>query len=136
MTAENLLDFVLNEKQSIFNEIKEKISPEINIINSIKESFDEVNNSILLFNLLKFNAKINNEDLNIARKFAEKYISNIDNTHISVFNEYAISSGRLDLFIKNASFQLIIENNINADDQELQLERYYEELSNIQKIHS
>ncbi|MEI0491389.1 hypothetical protein R4J17_02980 [Brachyspira intermedia] len=75
MTAENLLDFVLNEKQSIFDEIKEKISPEINLINSIKESFDEVNNSILLFNLLKFNAKINNEDLNIARKFAEKYIS-------------------------------------------------------------
>ena len=133
MTAENLLDFVLNEKQSIFNEIKEKISPEINIINSIKESFDEVNNSILLFNLLKFNAKINNKDLNIARKFAEKYITNIDNSQISVFNEYAISSGRLDLFIKNASFQLIIENKINADDQELQLERYYEELSNIQK---
>lgn len=136
MTAENLLDFVLNEKQSIFNEIKEKISPEINIINSIKESFDEVNNSILLFNLLKFNAKINNKDLNIVRKFAEKYITNIDNSQISVFNEYAISSGRLDLFIKNASFQLIIENKINADDQELQLERYYEELSNIQKIHS
>ena len=82
MTAENLLDFVLNEKQSIFNEIKEKISPEINIINSIKESFDEVNNSILLFNLLKFNAKINNKDLNIARKFAEKYITNIDNSQI------------------------------------------------------
>ena len=133
MTAENLLDFVLNEKQSIFNDIKEKISPEINIINSIKESFDEVNNSILLFNLLKFNAKINNEDLNIARKFAEKYISNIDNTHISVFNEYAISSGRLDLFIKNASFQLIIENKINADDQKLQLQRYYEELSKNQE---
>lgn len=132
MTAENLLDFVLNEKQSIFNDIKEKISPEINLINSIKESFDEVNNSILLFNLLKFNAKINNEDLNIARKFAEKYISNIDNTHISVFNEYAISNGRLDLFIKNASFQLIIENKINADDQEAQLERYYKELSENQ----
>ncbi|MEI0490180.1 PD-(D/E)XK nuclease family protein [Brachyspira pulli] len=133
MTAENLLDFVLNEKQSIFDEIKEKISPEINLINSIKESYDEVNNSILLFNLFKFNAKINNEDLNIARKFAEKYISNIDNTHISVFNEYAISSGRLDLFIKNASFQLIIENKINADEQEAQLERYYKELSKNQE---
>ena len=36
MTAENLLNFVLNEKQSIFNDIKEKISTEINIINSIK----------------------------------------------------------------------------------------------------
>ena len=132
MISENLLDFVLNEKQSIFDEIKEKISPEINLINSIKESFDEVNNSILLFNLFKFNAKINNEDLNIARKFAEKYISNIDNTQISVFNEYVISSGRLDLFIKNASFQLIIENKINADDQEAQLERYYRELSENQ----
>lgn len=132
MIAENLLDFVLNEKQSIFDEIKEKISPEINIINSIKESFDEVNNTRLLFNLFKFNAKINNEDLNIARKFAEKYISNIDNTQISVFNEYVISSGIVDLFIKNASFQLIIENKINADDQESQLQRYYRELSENQ----
>nr|WP_300369616.1 PD-(D/E)XK nuclease family protein [Brachyspira sp.] len=49
-----------------------------------------------------------------------------------MFNEYSISNERLDLFIKNASFQLIIENKINADDQESELERY-EELSKNQE---
>lgn len=88
MIAENLLDFVLNEKQSIFDEIKEKISPEINIINSIKESFDEVNNNILLFNLFKFNAKINNELKSIGVKTPENMAAKIIDIINNISDEF------------------------------------------------
>lgn len=70
-----LKDFIL-EKENIINKInkgKEKLAPQINIINLLEASRIEVPNSFLLFNLFNTSFKENNVEINFAKIFS-KYI--------------------------------------------------------------
>ena len=130
-----LKDFIL-EKENIINEInkgKEKLAPQINIINLLEASRIEVPNSFLLFNLFNTSFKENNVEINFAKIFSKyiieykcknKKIKNIND--IKVYKEFSIPKGRIDILIQSKNFEIIIENKIDADDGEEQLKLYYD----------
>lgn len=130
-----LKDFIL-EKEDIINEInkgKEKLAPQINIINLLEASRIEVPNSFLLFNLFNTSFKENNIEINFAKIFSKyiiedlcknKKIKNIND--IKVYKEFNIPKGRIDILIQSKNFEIIIENKIDADDGEEQLKLYYD----------
>ena len=130
-----LKDFIL-EKEDIINEInkgKEKLAPQINIINLLEASRIEVPNSFLLFNLFNTSFKENNIEINFAKIFSKhiiedlcenKKIKNIDD--IKVYKEFTIPKGRIDILIQSTNFEIIIENKIGADDGDGQLKLYYD----------
>ena len=130
-----LKDFIL-EKENIINEInkgKEKLAPQINIINLLEASRIEVPNSFLLFNLFNTSFKENNIEINFAKIFSKyiieykcknKKIKNIND--IKVYKEFSIPKGRIDILIQSKNFEIIIENKIDADDGEEQLKLYYD----------
>lgn len=130
-----LKDFIL-KKENIINEInkgKEKLAPQINIINLLEASRIEVPNSFLLFNLFNTSFKENNIEINFAKIFSKyiiedkcknKKIKNIND--IKVYKEFSIPKGRIDILIQSKNFEIIIENKIDADDGEEQLKLYYD----------
>ena len=130
-----LKDFIL-EKENIINKInkgKEKLAPQINIINLLEASRIEVPNSFLLFNLFNTSFKENNIEINFAKIFSKyiiedkcknKKIKNIND--IKVYKEFSIPKGRIDILIQSKNFEIIIENKIDADDGEEQLKLYYD----------
>lgn len=130
-----LKDFIL-EKENIINEInkwKEKLAPQINIINLLESSRIEVPNSFLLFNLFNTSFKENNIEINFAKIFSKYIIENkcknkkIKNINdIKVYKEFSIPKGRIDILIQSKNFEIIIENKIDADDGEEQLKLYYD----------
>ncbi|TKZ28943.1 hypothetical protein EZH24_11610 [Brachyspira catarrhinii] len=132
----NYLKYFILEKENIINEInkgKEKLAPQINIINLLEASRIEVPNSFLLFNIFNTSFKENNTEINFAKIFStyiieyecrNKKIKNIND--IKVYKEFNIPKGRIDILIQSKNFEIIIENKIDADDGEEQLKLYYD----------
>ena len=138
MAELDIIKNIIENKDKIFesiNEAKEKLIPIVNITNILGCATDEVKNSSLLHNLLKVKFKYENKKINFAKDFSEYVIKeklkndSVDiNSTAEAFNEFYASSEtwrRIDLLIKSDNFEIIIENKINAGDQENQLKDYY-----------
>lgn len=147
----NLLKNIIENRDKIFesiNEAKEKLIPIVNIINILGNTYYEVSNSSLLYNILKIKFKYdkyNNKEINFAKDFSEYIIKeklgndsvNINSSNISVYSEEhpsIESKRRMDLFIQSDNFEIIIENKIGAGDQPNQLQDYYSNRINENKI--
>ena len=145
----NLLKNIIENKDKIFesiNEAKEKLIPIVNIINILGNTYYEVSNSSLLYNILKIKFKYDNKEINFAKDFSEYIIKeklgndsvNINSSNINVYREERPSiesKSRMDLFINSNNFEIIIENKIGAGDQPNQLKDYYENrIKNNDKI--
>lgn len=139
MAELDIIKNIIENKDKIFesiNEAKEKLIPIVNITNILGCATDEVKNSSLLHNLLKVKFKYENKKINFAKDFSEYVIKeklkndSVDiNSTAEAFNEFYASSEtwrRIDLLIKADNFEIIIENKINAGDQENQLKDYYD----------
>ena len=143
----NLLKNIIENRDKIFesiNEAKEKLIPIVNIINILGNTYYEVSNSSLLYNILKIKFKYDNKEINFAKDFSEYIIKeklgndsvNINSSNISVYSEEHLSiesKSRMDLFINSNNFEIIIENKIWADDQPNQLKDYYNNRINENK---
>ena len=135
----DLLKNLIENREVIYNKIneeKEKLIPVVNIINILGNTYYEVSNSSLLYNILKIKFKYDNKEINFAKDFSEFIIKeklkndsvNINSSNINVYSEERPSiesRRRMDLFIQSDNFEIIIENKINAGDQEDQLQDYY-----------
>lgn len=144
----NLLKNIIENRDKIFesiNEAKEKLIPIVNIINILGNTYYEVSNSSLLYNILKIKFKYDNKEINFAKDFSEYIIKeklgndsvNINSSNISVYSEEhpsIESKRRMDLFIQSDNFEIIIENKIGAGDQPNQLQDYYSNRINENKI--
>ena len=147
----NLLKNLIENREKIYNKIeeaKEKLIPIVNIINILGNTYYEVSNSSLLYNILKIKFKYDkydNKEINFAKDFSEYIIKeklgndsvNINSSNISVYSEEhpsIESKRRMDLFIQSDNFEIIIENKIGAGDQPNQLQDYYSNRINENKI--
>ena len=147
----NLLKNLIENREKIYNKIeeaKEKLIPIVNIINILGNTYYEVSNSSLLYNILKIKFKYDkydNKEINFAKDFSEYIIKeklgndsvNINSSNISVYSEEhpsIESKRRMDLFIQSDNFEIIIENKIGAGDQPNQLQNYYSNRINENKI--
>ena len=142
----NLLKTLIENREKIYNKIneaKEKLIPVVNIINILGNTYYEVSNSSLLYNILKIKFKYDNKEINFAKDFSEYIIKeklkndslNINST-AEAYNEFYASSEtwrRIDLFIHSDNFEIIIENKIWAGDQPNQLKDYYNNRVNENK---
>lgn len=139
MAELDIIKNIIENKDKIFesiNEAKEKLIPIVNMTNILGCTTDEVKNSSLLHNLLKVKFKYENKEINFAKDFSEYVIKeklkndSVDiNSTAEAFNEFYASNEtwrRIDLLIKADNFEIIIENKINAGDQENQLKDYYD----------
>lgn len=73
----NLLKNIIENRDKIFesiNEAKEKLIPIVNIINILGNTYYEVSNSSLLYNILKIKFKYDNKEINFAKDFSEYII--------------------------------------------------------------
>ena len=144
----NLLKSLIENKEKIekdIEEAKKRIIPTVNIINILGCAYDEVKNSSLLHNIFKIKFKYENKEINFAKDFSEYIIKeklgndsvNINSSNISVYSEEhpsIESKRRMDLFIQSDNFEIIIENKIGAGDQPNQLQDYYSNRINENKI--
>ena len=121
------LDIII--KEHVIEEIrlkKRKIPIPFNILRIFKNHTNEVKNSTLLKEIL--NAEINGTCLRV--DFIQ-YLNTLFNWNLDIqaiqpveIEKYCDNSGRIDIFIEGKNFTLIIENKIDAGDQDRQLERY------------
>lgn len=131
----NLLKNLIENREKIYNKIeeaKEKLIPIVNIINILGNTYYEVSNSSLLYNILKIKFKYENKEINFAKDFSlyivgNEYKDKIKNAKFkNVYREFQTKDGRrIDILIVFDKFEIIIENKINAREQENQLEDYY-----------
>ena len=136
----NLLKNIIENRDKIFesiNEAKEKLIPIVNIINILGNTYYEVSNSSLLYNILKIKSKYDNKEINFAKDFSlyivgDEYKDKIKNAKFkNVYREFQTKDGRrIDILIVFDKFEIIIENKINAGDQENQLLDYYNDRYN------
>ena len=143
----NLLKNIIENRDKIsesINEAKEKLIPTVNIINILGNTYYEVSNSSLLYNILKIKFKYDNKEINFVKDFSEYIIKeklgndsvNINSSNINVYREERPSiesKSRMDLFINSNNFEIIIENKIGAGDQPNQLKDYYNNRINENK---
>ena len=109
---------ILEISKSIKYKYKDFIQP-INYLEKISNIYDEVYfHSNVIYNLLK-SKEYQKEFLKILDFYDESYES-----YYNVFREYE----HIDILLKNSSNAIIIENKIYANDQDKQLERYYNTL--------
>lgn len=119
---------LINEKYKILNSCKDNF----NIFSILGNEFDEVNLHSKFISELFKNKSYGYIFLNLFLKNLE--LENISIKEFKVFTEYSIKySGRIDILIKlidnqNKKKAIIIENKIYADDQNEQLNRYYNSL--------
>ena len=119
---------LINKKHKILNSSKE----DFNIFSILRNDFDEVNLHSKFISELFKNSNYGKIFLNLFLESLE--LNNIVIKDFKIFTEYSIKySGRIDILIKlidnkNKKKAIIIENKIYADDQEEQLNRYYNSL--------
>ena len=144
----DLLKSLIENKEKIekdIEEAKKRIIPTVNIINILGCAYDEVKNSSLLHNIFKIKFKYEDKEIDFAKDFSEYIIKeklgndsvNINSSNISVYSEEhpsIESKRRMDLFIQSDNFEIIIENKIGAGDQPNQLQDYYSNRINENKI--
>ena len=137
----DLLKNIIENRQEIY----ERLAPRVNIVDILGNTYYEVQNSKLLYYIFNTHFKYYDKEINFAKDFSEYIIKeklgndsvNINSSNISVYSEEhpsIESKRRMDLFIQSDNFEIIIENKIGAGDQPNQLQDYYSNRINENKI--
>ena len=129
----NLLKSLIENRQEIY----ERLAPRVNIVDILGNTYYEVQNSKLLYYIFNTHFKYYDKEINFAKDLAlyvvgNEYKDKIKNAKFeNVFREFQTKNGRrIDILIVFDKFEIIIENKINAGEQESQLEDYYKDRYN------
>ena len=129
----NLLKILIENRQEIY----ERLAPRVNIVNILGNTYYEVQNSKLLHCIFNAHFKYYDKEINFAKDFALYFVNKNYKNEIkeakfeSVHTEFTTKEGRkIDILIVFDKFEIIIENKINAGDQENQLADYYIDRNN------
>ena len=127
----NDIEDLLKEIEPLIQQKEERLKRGelFNIFNTLGVDHYEVKHSAIIADFLDPNASHGQKD-----KFLKLFLAEvgdgtrIDTSHSNVYTEFSIDNGRVDIFIVNKVQKkvIIIENKINAGDQEKQLKRYSE----------
>ena len=119
------------------HEIYERLAPRVNIVDILGNTYYEVQNSKLLYYIFNTHFKYYDKEINFAKDFSlyivgNEYKDKIKNAKFeNVYREFQTKDGRrIDILIVFDKFEIIIENKINAGDQENQLLDYYKDRYN------
>ena len=126
----DLLKSLIENRQEIY----ERLAPRVNIVDILGNTYYEVQNSKLLYYIFNTHFKYYDKEINFAKGFSlyivgNEYKDKIKNAKFeNVYREFQTKEGRrIDILIVFDKFEIIIENKINAGEQESQLEDYYKD---------
>lgn len=129
----DLLKSLIENRQEIY----ERLAPRVNIVDILGNTYYEVQNSKLLYYIFNTHFKYYDKEINFAKDFSlyivgNEYKDKIKNAKFeNVYREFQTKDGRrIDILIVFDKFEIIIENKINAGDQENQLLDYYKDRYN------
>lgn len=129
----DLLKSLIENRQEIY----ERLAPRVNIVDILGNTYYEVQNSKLLYYIFNTHFKYYDKEINFAKDLAlyvvgNEYKDKIKNAKFeNVYREFQTKEGRrIDILIVFDKFEIIIENKINAGEQESQLEDYYKDRYN------
>ena len=129
----NLLKNLIENRQEIY----ERLAPRVNIVDILGDTYYEVQNSKLLYYIFNTHFKYYDKEINFAKDFSlyivgDKHKDKIKDAKFeNVYREFQTKEGRIiDILIVFDKFEIIIENKINASDQENQLVDYYNDRNN------
>lgn len=129
----DLLKSLIENRQKIY----ERLAPRVNIVDILGNTYYEVQNSKLLYYIFNTHFKYYDKEINFAKDFSlyivgNEYKDKIKNAKFeNVYREFQTKDGRrIDILIVFDKFEIIIENKINAGEQESQLEDYYKDRYN------
>ena len=132
----NLLKNLIENRQEIY----ERLAPKVNIVDILGYKDLEVSNSKLLYYIFSAYFKYYDKEINFAKDFSLYIVGNEYKDKIkdakfeNVYREFQTKDGRrIDILIVFDKFEIIIENKINASDQENQLLDYYNDRYNGEK---
>ena len=132
----NLLKNLIENRQEIY----ERLAPRVNIVDILGNTYYEVQNSKLLYYIFNTHFKYYDKEINFAKDLALYVVGNEYKDKIkdakfkNVYREFQTKDGRrIDILIVFDKFEIIIENKINASDQENQLLDYYNDRYNEEK---
>ena len=132
----NLLKNLIENRQEIY----ERLAPRVNIVDILGNTYYEVQNSKLLYYIFNTHFKYYDKEINFAKDFSlyivcNEYKDKIKNAKFeNVYREFQTKEGRrIDILIVFDKFEIIIENKINAGEQENQLLDYYNDRYNGEK---
>ena len=133
MTEDKQIDLLKNLIENR-HEIYERLAPRVNIVDILGNTYYEVQNSKLLYYIFNTHFKYYDKEINFAKDLAlyvvgNEYKDKIKNAKFeNVYREFQTKEGRrIDILIVFDKFEIIIENKINAGEQESQLEDYYKD---------
>lgn len=136
MTEDKQIDLLKNLIENR-HEIYERLAPKVNIVDILGNTYYEVQNSKLLYYIFNTHFKYYDKEINFAKDLAlyvvgNEYKDKIKNAKFeNVYREFQTKEGRrIDILIVFDKFEIIIENKINAGEQESQLEDYYKDRYN------
>lgn len=136
MTEDKQLDLLKNLIENR-QEIYERLAPRVNIVDILGNTYYEVQNSKLLYYIFNTHFKYYDKEINFAKDLALYIVGNEYKDKIkdakfeNVYREFQTKEGRrIDILIVFDKFEIIIENKINAGEQESQLEDYYKDRYN------
>ena len=136
MTEDKQIDLLKNLIENR-HEIYERLAPRVNIVDILGNTYYEVQNSKLLYYIFNTHFKYYDKEINFAKDFALYVVGNEYKDKIkdakfeNVYREFQTKEGRrIDILIVFDKFEIIIENKINAGDQENQLLDYYNDRYN------
>ena len=136
MTEDKQIDLLKNLIENR-HEIYERLAPRVNIVDILGNTYYEVQNSKLLYYIFNTHFKYYDKEINFAKDLAlyvvgNEYKDKIKNAKFeNVYREFQTKEGRrIDILIVFDKFEIIIENKINAGEQESQLEDYYKDRYN------
>ena len=136
MTEDKQIDLLKNLIENR-HEIYERLAPKVNIVDILGNTYYEVQNSKLLYYIFNTHFKYYDKEINFAKDFSlyivgNEYKDKIKNAKFeNVYREFQTKDGRrIDILIVFDKFEIIIENKINAGEQESQLEDYYKDRYN------
>ena len=129
----NLLKSLIENRQEIY----ERLAPRVNIVDILGNTYYEVQNSKLLYYIFNTHFKYYDKEINFAKDLSLYVVGNEYKDKIkdakfeNVYREFQTKDGRrIDILIVFDKFEIIIENKINAGEQESQLEDYYKDRYN------
>ena len=132
----DLLKNLIENRQEIY----ERLAPRVNIVDILGNTYYEVQNSKLLYYIFNTHFKYYDKEINFAKDFSLYIVGNEYKDKIkdakfeNVYREFQTKEGRrIDILIVFDKFEIIIENKINASDQENQLIDYYIDRNNKEK---
>ena len=132
----DLLKNLIENRQEIY----ERLAPRVNIVDILGDTYYEVQNSKLLYYIFNTRFKYYDKEINFAKDFSLYIVGNEYKDKIKdakferAHREFQTKeSRRIDILIVFDKFEIIIENKINASDQENQLLDYYIDRNNKEK---